>query len=720
VARGSRGLDEFLGVGAARRDLYRDLEERTRAAREKAGGLGRIVGRVSRYEPVGLRPGDTILVEVSPEDYYGRPGPYRRVGDYLVIVDLKGDVVTLARVTRVVRRDLLSHLGAQAPPDPMVWEPDPASLLTQALVEVEPLVEARIGGDDPPGVPVPAVTSIEPQSPVVDPNPEVLRHLLSLPEEGVLLGALATPAGLVHEGSVPVVLPYKALLQHTLVIGTTGSGKTTLLKNMAAYMASKWGEKTPVTVFVDMNQDFVQLAFPPLPSEERRADPVYTSLYASVREPQAEVILLPLPRKLVEEALASGARGWCGIAEHAARKHVEEVLSPIAAKAGFEVDIVASRTTREGTCVVEAEGGGRRFYYVPYAINTVEDGSEEVSGLLHGLTHLAKDFLARSRERFKAELGHYPPVPVMAAGLYAYADYSRQRSGTRENYKPEEAVKDALTPLVASPLGREHAREHAITVPVVCCSTQMEDLLDQTIKYFNVLKSMLPHKSTVEALYRRVSALADSGIADLAYMVEAEGNKVEIAPEPRWSDLISLAEEHRAPIVIDLGWAADRGGVESPRTAAYRMLDRLRKWRNAEWRRRRDSLRPILVVIDEAHQFFPQEKGPREEQESSRQVASMIARIARLGRARGIGLVFATHSPRDLHDIILQLANTKIVLRTEKAQLEPLNLTSDLKAVVPRLPDRYMAVLSHVYREGAVMAATTLPVTMHYDISADA
>jgi len=95
----------------------------------------------------------------------------------------------------------------------------------------------------------------------------------------------------------------------------------------------------------------------------------------------------------------------------------------------------------------------------------------------------------------------------------------------------------------------------------------------------------------------------------------------------------------------------------------------------------------------------------------------MIARIARLGRARGVGLVFSTHSPRDLHDIILQLANTKIILRTERSHLERLDMPGELANIIPRLPDRMMVIASHVYREGYIMAKTSPPLTAHYDIS---
>ncbi len=705
------GLERWIPPD--RVSLYEKLEDRVRAAFERARGLGRIVGRVARYEPIGVEPGQSIVVEVSPEVYYSRPGPYWRVGDYLAIVDLKGEAVVLARVSAVERRDLLSYLGAQAPADPLVWEPDPASLLTQTILRVEPVLEVRLGGGEPSGEPVPAVSSIEPQSPVVEPRPEVLRSLLGLPEEGLLLGALATPAGLAADGRVPVVLPYKSLLQHTLIIGTTGAGKTTLLKNMAAYLASKGGERAPTPIFVDMNQDFVQLLFPPLDSAGLAQDAVYRSLLSRVEPPRSLVVVAPVTRRVIVEALDPESGGWCDIASRIAGIYLAEVVQPLLDASGYEVE-GGKDWSRDGTCIVSytlrGAGPARRLHFIPYTVNTLGDDSDRVATLLHGLTPLAKDFFRRGRERFHSKTGAYPPLPVVAAALRAYAEYLNLPKQARSDYDPGETLSSMLSSAVAARIGGEAAAIGG-----------SGGLLEQAQEYYSILSDLLPHRGTVEALYRRVSSLLDTGIVDVAYALpESGGPRLEFAPEPSWPSIVSLAGEERAPVVLDLRWAHDKGlgSIEGPRLAAYRMLDRLRSWRQEEWRKRKTITRPILVVIDEAHQFFPQEKGLQEEREASRQVAGMIASIARLGRARGIGLVFATHSPRDLHDIILQLANTKILLRTEKAQAEALNIPSDAREILPRLPDRFMVVLSHAFREGYIMAATSPPVTMHYDVSA--
>ncbi|MEM4757234.1 MAG: AAA family ATPase, partial [Desulfurococcaceae archaeon] len=99
-------------------------------------------------------------------------------------------------------------------------------------------------------------------------------------------------------------------------------------------------------------------------------------------------------------------------------------------------------------------------------------------------------------------------------------------------------------------------------------------------------------------------------------------------------------------------------------------------------------------------------------------VSSMIDRIARLGRSRRLGLVFSTHSPKDVHDIILQLTNTKIVLRTDKTHLAQLDLPSEYRDFVTRAGDRVGVMKSHVLRLGYVTFKTPLPLIGHYDLSA--
>ncbi|MEB3806622.1 MAG: DUF87 domain-containing protein [Desulfurococcales archaeon] len=717
-------IERFLEEAGNLPDSLRRLIEEAYQAAPRYGSL---IGRVSRFYPVTVGGSQRVVVEVDPETYYGDSRlPVHRIGDYLAIVDLKGRLV-LGRVSSIERSDLLSILGGQRPPDTMPSIIDPNSLATTTLVAVEPVMESDIELSKPP---VPASTSIEPQSPVVDPSPETTRRLLNLPGSGALLGALATPSGLVKEGAIPVYLPFKVFLQHVLIIGTTGSGKTTLLKNMASHVYSRVDGDTPAMVFIDLNQDFIQILFDPLPHpQDPDSAAVRARLYEGVGPVRGVIVVVPMVDYVVEELVEhldlEGGDSWCMIARAAAERHFNESIRPIVeALDPAMIDSLRVNTvgSRRGLCRVEYVLGGRTIVYIPYAVNTMKSTSATISKLMPGLTLLSLQLFKRTREKYRRIHGFYPPLIAMAAAVDSYLSAIASKTTPRD--RPHGILAGEIAEFLSNRLrvleaGR-HGPEYYIGVPVAGLG---KSLVDITVEYLEILEEARPHRGTLEALYRRLSSLLDSGVLDIIYP-EAGGDKLvpRVAGEPEWGDILELAIDLNYPIILDLGilnvWSYESG--EASRLIAYRMLERLKEWKHMLWARRSGSplaRRKVIVVIDEAHQFFPQEKGTGEEQEASRQVAAMISSIARLGRARGIGLVFATHSPKDLHDIIVQLANTKIVLRTEKNQLEHIDLPGDVKGYVPRLPDRYMVVASYIYRD-YVVAATTTPLTMHYDLSA--
>jgi len=242
-------------------------------------------------------------------------------------------------------------------------------------------------------------------------------------------------------------------------------------------------------------------------------------------------------------------------------------------------------------------------------------------------------------------------------------------------------------------------------------------MLGMAERLLEEMERAMPHRDTVEALYRRINTLLDSEIVDIAVAMEGSGI-VRMLGEPKWRDIVEASMENGAPVVLDLRWPMDKGlgSLEGPRLMVYRMLDSLVAWKTRAWLSREPTPR-VVVMIDEAHQFFPQERHSREEQEANRQVASLIARIARLGRARGMGLVFSTHSPRDLHDIIVQLANTKILLRTERQHAEKLDIPPEAMKFLASLPDRAMVIVGHIVRGGYLVAKTSPPLTAHFDLS---
>jgi DNA helicase HerA-like ATPase len=103
----------------------------------------------------------------------------------------------------------------------------------------------------------------------------------------------------------------------------------------------------------------------------------------------------------------------------------------------------------------------------------------------------------------------------------------------------------------------------------------------------------------------------------------------------------------------------------------YRVLSRLFEARDEELARGA-SPPPTFIFIDDAHYYFPQE-GAREDF-NKEVVEAVINKLTRLGRVRRMGVVFATHSPADLNDLVIQLTNAKIAMRSEPKVLERVDM----------------------------------------------
>jgi len=162
------------------------------------------------------------------------------------------------------------------------------------------------------------------------------------------------------------------------------------------------------------------------------------------------------------------------------------------------------------------------------------------------------------------------------------------------------------------------------------------------------------HTSTLENIIRTILAIDESGIVD----VEEGGVRVV---EPNYGDILSPGY-----VVVHLAGV----GPMVQRMVVYRVLDRVYSFMGPE--HLRDRERFAVVLIDEAHLFFPQ---ARSEDEKG-MLELHLTKLTRLGRGRGIAVVFATHMPDDLNDAVLQLTNTKIILRSEEKVLERLGVPS--------------------------------------------
>ncbi len=220
-------------------------------------------------------------------------------------------------------------------------------------------------------------------------------------------------------------------------------------------------------------------------------------------------------------------------------------------------------------------------------------------------------------------------------------------------------------------------------------------------KKFDALRRDLKlHKGTLENIERALNFIAGSDEVDVSV-----DRRVIGMPSAR-----VLAENYRGPIILDLDYAFLRGAhFLIINMIAYEFMRSMYVWKKIG----EGATKPVVLILDEAHRFFPSEGTLPEEVEL---LADFIARVARLGRARGLGLIFSTHSPRDVHKIVIQLANTKVVFRSRKEYLELLDVPKEYYRVIELAPDRVALISTPTIRIGYALFRTPEPLLGHFDL----
>ncbi len=663
---------------------YIEAKARLEKALKSASEYGEIVGFVSRFTPSRVDESSPLIqFDVDPYQYFLKFDSIAATGTYLAVIDVKSGHVISLRVKGVERRDIMAEIGV---PDSSGLTPklDASGLITRARVKAEPLLAWNPETDE-----IKAATCvIEPQSPVIKPKPEVLEKILGLPSEGVVLGSL-TMAEEVVEGA-KVRLPLKAFYQHILVLGTTGSGKTTFMKNlivsllnMKEYSIKPFNMK-PTVIVIDSTRDYVHMMLDRLWEETPNINlehetKLARTIYGDIEPPSKVTVIVPVTKiligKLHEYSKNKGItiRDSITAFEMLARYYFEvtysRVITDILLGSIDEVEVKISgyQPRRIATLKVKYQVRGRSreiiINILPYAFRFTEVKGSELAELNPFLTSQARDQLPRIILAFE-----------------------------RHNIKIN-TLKDLIDLLRESVRGKRERRGLEEKSP-------LSDIIYHELGI---------HKGTVENIIRNLGVLDDSGIFDVIL-----GNEYVYEPDLNWL----LEQSPGNLIILDLEFLREHtpimaGNVES--IVALRMLHRAFKWKMTKYAQRERS-QPVIVVVDEAHRFFPAVGGG--EGEYVVQVANMLASIARLGRARGLGIIFATHSPKDVHDIVLQLTNTKVIFRMDPALVDRLDLPSEYKRFIVRVSDRVAIVKSHMLRLSYVTIKTPLPLAGHFDLSA--
>lgn len=208
------------------------------------------------------------------------------------------------------------------------------------------------------------------------------------------------------------------------------------------------------------------------------------------------------------------------------------------------------------------------------------------------------------------------------------------------------------------------------------------------------------HSSQIESIIRGFFMLKGTDILDVEWCLSKTNKPCIKIGEPNYDTVF----ENPAVVYLELF-------MEKPTAASivvYRLLRKLMEIKDRELRT--GTPKPMLVLVDEAHEYFPQTE--RGENVSKEAVEDMINKLTRLGRVRRVGVAFATHMPEDLNPLVTQLSNTKVVFRSDETVLESFGLR-EYSQLLRIAPNGVAIAKSYAFRTGVLAFRTLPPQTFH-------
>lgn len=552
------------------------LSSLLKEAEDIASRYGEVIGFVSRVERASVGEDERLIrIDIPFERYLLRP---LKTGFYIGIASPIARVLILGRVIRIERQDLLKIAGI-----PSLGElRDPRGIVTPLSVVVELISERRYDG----GEVMPALSPVDPQSPVFRPRGDFIEEMLGLPREGVSIGGIVEASE--RRDDVVIRLSEKILRHHVLVVGTTGSGKTTLLTRIFIARGVKG-------IALDTQGDYVK---------------------RSIKAGLKPYVIVPLSIDFLGHMC--GHRGYC-LEDRLLTEMLPEVYARLR---GLPSPIVIGANKLGG---IEVSFGKHEAILIPYALR-LSDIYNELGKILPILSQQASIF-----------------VPTIL----------RNCIGMGEAQSENDLLK--------------------------CVDNKMQNF------YL--------HESTKNNIRRSLKMLLETGIVDVRI-------KNKTISEPDYGEMLSTAEK----VVVDLKVAMDYSSRIAPTIIGYRILSKVFEHRDTIYKRG-EKLDIMLLIIDEAHEFFPQGGKEGFERES---LEDMINRIMRLGRVRGLGCIMATHRPQDLNDLVIELANTKIALRSDEDTLRKIGMERHAKRL-ETAPEGMGVIKTHGYRSPEIIFRTIPP-----------
>lgn len=592
-------------------DLSKLLEE----AKAHASQNGKIVGRVTRYKDVKINDSEYIGVDIDFENYL--EADIKR-GQYLAIRSIIRPVIILGQVYSISRSDVYAKVGIEE----VSYREDPTTIVTPAYVEIKPITEAEYYYDGEWKIKMvrPAISPVDPQSPVFIPSPSLITQLLNIPSKGIAIGKIFSGGNAIE---ATVKLDERTLTHHVLVVGTTGAGKTTLLKTVVseAIKANEKSEKKIKTLIFDRQGDFVRYL---------------------IEKGERFAVVMPV----VEEKDS-----------HTAERYTEDFIK------WYNCD---------GLDKNEVICNNARIYLIPYSINfysnimrfdkitpyftqrasmywtSIVEKTFDV--IKYKIYDIAKDIgLSQYAKRIEDHVfdfmkGWLTPGKLVEGSL----ELNLNELAEKLNLDLSKVPKNLSKPYPIN--NKEVAR--------VDISSNKKIITINIGRAFRAAMDDLElYHSTKDLIVRVLKAYENYGIFTVPGTYDFLPNEVFLNYDT---------------VVVDLSFVMNKSAsIEAVATIAYKILDDFFKWKDTEYQKTHRGGDLTLVIMDEAHEYFPQSN---REDVAKDVVEELINKIMRLGRVRNIGVILATHVPDDLNPLVLQLTNTKIVMRNEDHVLKSLGM----------------------------------------------
>lgn len=658
-----RALDSLL---ESRRRLVRAYNERFKAAEALAAAIASrtvrgagVVGRVALTEDIG---GDEIPVDVPPETWvelaHNNPAMLGE-GYYYVIVDPKTMGLILASVSSTTKPSVAKSLASNQPVVTVpLQHPHPAAIAGNVVslrVWLRPLIAVYMGekalttSNPSLGDVRKLIAGLEPSTPSVPPEPN---SPVVVPAPEILEALLAPGKGEVLVGGL-------AVMDSVYVAGARAVpvrlGWDVLVKHVLVTGTTGSGKTSLVKNM--------------MLSAVARSDGVHVVVLDANSDYVAGLLPGYIPAGKVTWQAALVLRLY-GVAAQPGRPVLHEGLR----------GLVVIPCTK---CRDYSDYRGRAESYGEYL--------EAMLGRSY-----SKQGCRLSVEGFEDAGGN---VYKFYGGVSCGGD-SR---GFEVFIAPRKIVVSRVSELArVDPYMTPRAREALRVVEGQCRAYTVESVLAvlRGDRECDAVRGL--HRETLRNLETRLAILGELGI------IEYTGPSTR-AIDIDYGSLAETMNKHGLNVlVLDLGYAArEAPGSVDPQTVkvllGYKLLVSL-----ADRMERRDKPKYAMVVVDEAHLFFPRREGGYADV-----LRSSIERLARLGRSRGIAVVFSTHRESDVSPIISTLANTKIYLRTDKKTAEELPLPSEYKRRLPFYRDHAGVLASYAVRGGYIGVVNAPPLIGH-------